>query len=97
MKSGTIQPEVERAIREVIEQDLGTMGVHLADVVSGEDHDGDPVIFVNLRVDLDGPPIDLRKTIGLVTRLRDRLWEMGETRFPHVRSHIPDARQVVRV
>jgi hypothetical protein len=90
-----IETEIVDAIREVIDQDLAAMGVHLVDVISGEDHDGDPVIFIDLRVDLDGLPIDMRKMVGLTTRLRDRLWEMGETRFPHVRKHIPDAKQVV--
>jgi hypothetical protein len=88
-----INPEVTRLIAEVIGEQMRPYGprVHAR---AGEDHDGDPVIFVDVEYDLSDTPVDLTVTSSLTTKLRDRLWDMGETRFPHIR-HKFDENQTV--
>ena len=70
-------------------------GFKSAHVEAGEDHDGDPVLFIDVRYRRIGDPINPRVVAGLLTKLRDKLWEAGETRFPHLRHHFPESRRVV--
>jgi len=70
-------------------------GLKSVDVRAGEDHDGDPVIFVEAHYELSETPVETMAIIGLLGILRERLWNTGEKRFPHVR-HRFDERQEVR-
>jgi hypothetical protein len=86
---------IERTVRET----MGPFGLRGVEVRAGADHDGDPVIFVEAQYDLSERPIDPRLTAKLTSRLtttlRDRLWERGETRFPHVRHKFDERQKVV--
>jgi hypothetical protein len=91
----TIAPEnivlIEQTIREV-------MSAYVVDSIAvraGEDHDGDPVIFIEVHYGLNDTPIDSVVLAGLLTSLRDKLWAAGERRFPHIR-HLFDERQAMR-
>lgn len=82
---------IERTIREVMSAYI----VDTIDVRAGEDHDGDPVIFIEVRYGLNDAPIDSAVTAGLLSLMRDRLWAAGERRFPHTR-HLFDERQAMK-
>jgi hypothetical protein len=95
LKNQSITPEnialVERTIRETMSAYI----VESIDVQAGEDHDGDPVIFIEVRYCLNDEPIDSAVIAGLLSLMRDKLWAAGERRFPHTR-HLFDERQVLK-
>ena len=83
----TLEPSVRDAIGDVVRQEMARSGLRDCAATLGTDHDGDPVIFVDVDYTLNGDSIDIRAAAGLAIKLRDRLWAIGETRFPHVRHH----------
>ena len=83
-KSQSVSPEIETLIKATVKESMGRYALRRIDVRAGEDHDGDPVIFVEAAYGLSKLPIDTRVTAALRTKLRNRLWENGETRFPHL-------------
>ncbi|MEX2647575.1 MAG: hypothetical protein WD673_01020 [Alphaproteobacteria bacterium] len=89
-----VSEDVRGAIRAILEGDMEPFGLCDVRVTPGEDHDGDPVLLIDADYRASGRPIDPKVLAGLVTKLRDRLWNMGETRFPHIRHHIPEQRSV---
>ena len=72
---------IERSIREV----MAPYGYRGVTVRPGEDHAGDPAIFVEVEYDLRDEPPDLGVSSRLLSPLCDKLWEAGERRFPYVR------------
>jgi hypothetical protein len=93
-KPAAIDKNIIELIRQTVRESMEPFGLRAVDVRAGEDHDGDPVIFVEAQYDLSERPIDTNVTARLTHVLRDRLWECGETRFPHIR-HLFDERQTV--
>ena len=90
-----INPEVEKIVSEVIGLEMKRFGFKAARIETGEDHDGDPVLLIDVTYSAAGAPIDPRIVAGLLTKLRNRLWAAGETRFPLIRHHFPKYRKVV--
>ena len=87
-----VSAEIVRIIEETVRESMAPFGFTSLRVRGGEDHDGDPVIFIDADYGLSENPIGTGVTSALITRLSDRLWEAGETRFPHIRHHF-DERQ----
>ncbi len=61
----------------------------------GEDHDGDPVLFIDAEYELAGEPVDAEVTIATGSELGRRLIELGELRFPHLRHRLPEGKKVL--
>jgi hypothetical protein len=93
-RPATIDKNIVELIKQTVRESMEPYGLRDVNVRAGEDHDGDPVIFVEAQYDLSERPIDTDVTARLMHVLRDRLWERGETRFPHIR-HLFDERQTV--
>jgi hypothetical protein len=91
----TVDRDIVELIERTVRDTMGPFGLRRVEVRAGEDHDGDPVIFVEAQYDLSERPIDPRVTAKLTTTLRDRLWERGEFRFPHVRHKFDERQKVV--
>ncbi len=89
-----ISPDIENLIKATVRESMQRFGLRDVGVRAGEDHDGDPVIFIEAEYDLSETPIDTDVTAALTSSLRDRLWEKGETRFPHVRHRFHEHQQV---
>ena len=89
-----ISPDIENLIKATVRESMQRFGLREVGVRAGEDHDGDPVIFIEAEYDLSETPIDTEITTALATILRDRLWEKGETRFPHIRHKFHERQQV---
>jgi hypothetical protein len=85
---------LEKAIRALVKPRLRRLGIEHLTVKPGEDHDGDPVIYVDMRHRLLDDPIDLREVLAVGREIRDLAWKHGEHRFVHVRHHY-DERQSV--
>lgn len=90
-----LDKSVKDAITDVVRREMARFGLRDVQAAVGTDHDGDPVIFVDVDYGHAGEAVDVKTTAGLVTKLRDRLWTMGETRFPHIRHHFAAEQKVV--
>ena len=90
-----INSKVEEIVSEVIGLEMKRFGFKSVHVEAGEDHDGDPVLLIEVRYSEGGAKIDMRVVAQLLTKLRDRLWAAGETRFPLIQHHFPKSRKVI--
>ena len=72
---------LERVLRDVLERQF--RGVQFEDVriIEGIDHHDDRVLYVRVVFRSD-KPLDTRARLGFVRKLRPRLREQGEDRFP---------------
>ena len=95
-KSAKIDPDITELIRRTVRESMQPFGLRDVDVRPGEDHDGDPVIFIEAHYDLVDRPIEPDIMAKLALILRDRLWEHGETRFPHIRHRFDERHKVIR-
>ncbi len=89
-KSETIDEKVTGAVEAVLKARMGRFGFKRASVRAGEDHGGDPALFIDAEYDYSKKPVDVRATYGLVTEIRDALEEVGEFRFPYLRHRFDD-------
>lgn len=78
-----LSKSVVRAIEEVVRRQIDMVPIAEVAVREGEDHDGDPSLFVRVVFDADVDDLDARRTVGLNRHLRERLGDLGETRFPY--------------
>ena len=92
-----IPEDIRAAIDAMLWQEVGAYGLHKVTVSAGEDHDGDSVIWVDADYEAKGAPIDPKAFAALVSKLREKLWSMGEERFPHVRHHFSEKQKILRV
>jgi hypothetical protein len=53
-----IEPEIVALIERTVRERMGPYALRTIDVRAGEDHDGDPVIYIQVRHDLSETPID---------------------------------------
>jgi hypothetical protein len=95
MQDDSIERRIVELIEQTVRERMEPFGLTTVDVRAGEDHDGDPVIFVEAHYDFSETPVDTMVILELDGVLWERLWNAGEKRFPHVR-HEFDERQEVR-
>ena len=86
-KTNAVSAEVVRIIEEEVRAHMTPFGLREIRVRGGFDHDGDPVIYADVDYDLSENPIDSDVTDALSSTVWDRLWKLGEERFPHIRHH----------
>lgn len=91
----TVREEVLDAVKQTVRRELEPFGFRAVTVTAAEDHDGDPILLIEVDYGRKGHPVDPNVLAGLVTKLRNRLWDMGETRFPHIRHRYPESRKIV--
>jgi hypothetical protein len=91
----TVATRVKKLIESEVERVMSPYGLNGVVVDAGEDHDGDPVIFIDATYDISARAIDPGALNELLSRLRNKLWQIGETRFPHIRHRFPDGQMVV--
>jgi len=83
-------------IKTLFHERMDTFGLSAVDVSPGEDHDGDPVIFVTARYALQPKPIEPQAIFDLESRLRDSVRALGERRFVHALHKFDDAQKVAK-
>jgi hypothetical protein len=91
----TVPPKVRDLIRSEVGKAMKAYRPIRIEVDAAADHDGDPILVIEAAYRLSARPIDPAELTRLISQLRDRLWRMGETRFPHVRHHFADGQKVV--
>ena len=93
-KTIAVDEKLVELIRATMRESMQVFGLRDVSVRVGEDHDGDPVLFIEADYDLTDTPIDLDVTAPLTSKLRDALWAVGETRFPHIRHRFHEEHKV---
>jgi hypothetical protein len=89
-----VEPEIVALIGRTIRETMEPFGLRSVEVRAGEDHDGDPVIFVEAQYDLSATPIDPAVNAKLSFDLWQLLLAAGEARFPHVRHKYHEQQKV---
>ncbi|MCP9861508.1 MULTISPECIES: hypothetical protein [unclassified Cyanobium] len=82
--------EFEQTIRYVLEGLLSSQGLEGVLVHPGLVHDGDPVLFVQLKFRFEEPGIDTSLLIDSAISVSRALWKIGERRFPLLRYDLHD-------
>lgn len=90
-----VTPGVEAAIRDAVEPILRNQGLKGIKVIPGLDHDGDPVLYVEMKFQLVEPGVDPKVLIHCGPAVRRALWAVGERRFPHLRYDFHEHQQVL--
>jgi hypothetical protein len=91
----TVPPRIQKLVKGEVEKAMKPSGLTHVDVRAGEDHDGDPVIFIDATYRISTLSLDPSELNELHSRLRQKLWQAGETRFPHIRHRFPDGQMEV--
>lgn len=95
MIAQVVREDVIAAIETIVRQEMEPFGLKSVKVTAAEDHDGDPTLAIDAEYRSAGRAIDPRVVAGLVTKLRNRLWDLGEMRFPYIRHHFSSRQKVV--
>lgn len=69
---------------------LAGSGLETVTVGSGDDHHGDPSLFLDTYFEGRGRPVDVPALMAAVDQVRQQIEDRGETRFLYLRLHIPD-------
>lgn len=82
----TIAPEIEALIKRLVAEHLGEYGLRSVDVRPGADHDGDPIIVVEVAYPAEqGPSSNV--WVQFYFDLRDTVRRAGEPRAIDMRRH----------
>ncbi len=90
-----IRPEIASAIEGIIAPAMRRMGYRALRIEEGQNHAGEPVLFIHVEYAADGDPIDPKVTADLLFQVHGRLAELGEERFAHIRHHYKEAQKVL--
>jgi hypothetical protein len=93
-KQPSVEPGIVALISRTIHETMDRFGLRSVEVRAGEDHDGDPVIFVEAHYDLSERPLELGVTGKVASVVRHRLRDAGEMRFPHIRHKFHEKQTV---
>lgn len=76
--------ELKQIVGPILRKRLARSGLATFDIETGEDHDGDPALFVIVYF---GPSseIDASAVIESTSQIRERLREKGDPRLPYIR------------
>jgi hypothetical protein len=88
--------EVKGAIVNLLQQRMDRYGFERATINAGEDHSGDPALFIDAFYHLTQQPVDSTEILRLLTEIRKLLVQsVGEARFPYIRHHFDERQTVV--
>jgi hypothetical protein len=88
--TAAVRPEIVDLIKATIRESMAPFGYKDAIVRAGEDHDGDPVLFVEVEYDESVLLDEWPPTPNLLFKLNKQLSLAGEDRFAHVRHKFQD-------
>jgi hypothetical protein len=93
-RTQTIDRNIIRLIEATIKDRMRPFEPNGLEIWAGEDHDGDPVIFIDVRYGLRDEAVNAQTTAALPSFLRDLLWQAGERRFPHIRHQFDEKQKL---
>lgn len=89
-----VTSQTKKIIRRALVEGMPDYALRNLSVRAGEDHDGSAVLFVEAEYALSDRAVDPAATAGLTSRLRELLWQAGETRFPHIRHRFAEGQKI---
>jgi hypothetical protein len=89
-----LNPKIVRIVDSILRERLAHYVVDRIEVAAGDDHDGDPVLFVDVYFGLSRKPIEAKDTIEAGTEVWTKLVELSESRFPHVNYHYAENQSI---
>jgi hypothetical protein len=90
-----VPPKIRNLIKREIDKAMKPFGLARVEIEAGNDQDGDPVLLIEASYELSDRPVDPNALSELTTRLRNKLWELGEFRFPHIDHQFAEEQKVV--
>jgi len=94
-ESLVIAPKIRQLIKREVGRLMKPYGLTGIEVFAGEDHDNDPILIIEATYKLSKRPVDPAVVSRLTSDLRQRLWKLGERRFPHIRHRFAEGQKVV--
>ena len=85
-----INEDDHKAVRKVVQKQLAPAKIVGLTEEEANDHEGDPILRIEVVFDAPGDLLDPNKVLGLGRHLRKRLHELGTDRFPIVSYMTPD-------
>lgn len=82
-------------VRDTVQREMGPFGLTRVAVAAAPDHTGETILAIDADYDGSGSPVDPKVMAALGDKLRNRLWNHGEERFPYVRHHFPDNQRML--
>lgn len=92
-----VSNEVATAIRSILKNRLGSFGFTRATINAGENHAGEPALFIDAHYKLSETPVDSAVTAETRSELRQELLSLGEDRFPYLRHHFAKGQRILGV
>jgi len=77
--------DLKEFIEPILHRRLAKLGLKDFFLESGEDHDGDPALFVVTRFLPSEEEIDATALLDVTREIREQLHERGDPRLPYVR------------
>jgi hypothetical protein len=84
------EEQIRRLAEDVLRPTLGPFGFDHAEVRFGEDHGGDPAIFVEAHFRKGSEPTPGRATVKASGDLFRAFFERGDHRFPYLEHRFED-------
>lgn len=95
--STDVSGEVATAIKAILKNRLGPFGFTRARISAGENHAGEPALFIDAHYKLSETPVDSAVTADTRSELRQELLAFGEDRFPYLRHHFAKGQRILGV
>ena len=89
-----VKTETQEALDRFLRETLGDLGYTSVVITPAIDHDGEPILRINLHFDYREAPVDSMRFVGLMKAVVDILALTGERRFPQP-SYVFDERQKI--
>lgn len=86
--------EVVNAIHEIVEAEIGRYSLERINIEVANDHDGEQALWIATHHRPSNEPVQMAALARVASRIRQRLLELGEERFPYVRYQFADDQRV---
>ena len=91
-----VDEKVVSTITSLLHERMDAFGLADVKVRAGDDHDGDPVIFVDATYSLSPRPIEPSAVFEMQSQMLEAVRALGERRFVHVLQKFDQAQKVAR-
>jgi len=91
-----IDVAIPKAVQRLLKQRFAKYRLERVDVRAGEDHTGDPALFIDAHFGLSDTPLDTSLAMENFTEIRETLLKMGEKRFPYLWHHFHEKQAVAK-
>ena len=92
--AGFVPMKLGQSLPALLRERLKAAGAHEVAVYPAADHEGDPILVVEVKHRLVDRPITLKELTDADRAARDLAWQEGERRFVHI-EHLYDEKQTV--